>query len=514
MKMINDHFTISWEENVMNVSAKFILLLGFLLLTTASFPAGVPIVYNIPDAAPLEVNVPVFLSQAQSGTVLFSSGEVQLTLLLEAFTLSPLGAKTYIKSNAGTVEVDLPAPFSFRGKVKGYTDSQVCLTISSDVNWVRGFIIYGDEWINLQPAREDAPASGAWPHLIYRIKSYDRDAELEILKKAGVPTSPQDIEALVCNTLIVGDTEYYNLNTTTWYQRMVAHINYVSERMNVAIGATFSVHHYMIDHTLGPTSSSNTLLENFRAKNLNMTPPRRQLAHLLTGRYFDDGTFGRSANGLGRAYGNSIAQMVPTITYTASDYQQMLISLHEIGHNFSAAHDLAGTWFEITSICAWTAYSVMYPTFMGNCTAWTFTATNINKMAQFVDHALSDSKPLVNLFTIEDDSLYTRTREVRIFAGFEDYTYAWALSNALDPNVAVNYNGSQNIDEQWMLTEGDGLKEVYLTVAGMNDMAVVLIDSIILDENPPSPVSNLASASHTVGLASDQTKVAVNWEAP
>ncbi len=494
--------------------ALFLAICVSTTFTTVVFSAAAP-VDGISNTSPLPIDVPDFLHRAQAGTVTLNVGEEVLVLFVRERDVGLTDAKTFIVDESGRSEIILPDPFVFGGEVRGYPGSRVCLTVSSGSSWVRGYITYGDNWINIQPAHETPDKDGNWPHITYPTKGYSLAAERMQLARTGRLWSKSAAATKYLQTLVVGDDLYQNASTTHWYDRMVAHMNYVSDRLEVAIGVRMSVFSYSISHTLPVTTNSNTLLEEFGERYKQDSVQTRHLAHLLTGRKFTDGNLGLSMNSFGRCKGYSLIQTAPFGWYDGSDYQTMLLSLHEIGHNFHAKHELAASWYDFWSVCAQTAYSIMWPDFWGNCTAWTFSSANISAMETYYPLVFATGPLFSVSLKIADDATYTKVREVAVVPTI-DFGPAtrpvWGLSNAPDPNLDL-ICALGNPDTTWTLPAGDGLKHIYLKTIGDNDVTVETIGTITLDETPPSAVGNLASTSHTVGEPSAETQIVALWNA-
>ena len=123
-------------------------------------------------------------------------------------------------------------------------------------------------------------------------------------------------------------------------------LNLVDGIYQVEIGVTFQIvfQNTWTDSATDPYSSTvpGTLLGQFRSHwNSNFTNIQRSLAHMWTGKNMDGDTIGIASLGVvcrspGSAYG--VSQRFPTSGTTPITAQTVVLTAHEIGHNFSAFH--------------------------------------------------------------------------------------------------------------------------------------------------------------------------------
>lgn len=266
---------------------------------------------------------------------------------------------------------------TFKGEVRGLPQAQVRLTIEQDS--IEGSIITKSERYFIQPARALSRASRSDEFVFYRGSDVIKDAgecgvtladevaaeEERARSTAGsgsktsasslttsdeaseiTPLSPLKIVRLVTDA----DAEYVTAlgSVAQANSQIVSIMNQVDGIYQVEIGVTFQIvgQNTWSDSATDPYTStaSSTLLSEFRDR-WNSNPPittARNLAHLWTGKNLDGSTIGVAFVGVvcvstAGSYGLSQIFPIndPANPITAST---VVLTAHEIGHNFSARH--------------------------------------------------------------------------------------------------------------------------------------------------------------------------------
>jgi len=259
---------------------------------------------------------------------------------------------------------------TFKGEVRGLPQAQVRLTIEQDS--IEGSIITKSERYFIQPARALSRASRSDEFVFYRGADVIKDAgecgvtladevaaeEERALSTAGSGTkssSTSNFETSEFNSLsplkIVrlvtdADAEYVlALGGVTQANNQILNImNQVDGIYQVEIGVTFQIvgQNAWTDAATDPytstaVSGTTTLLNEFRTR-WNTSPPltvTRDLAHLWTGKDLDGSTIGVAFVGVVCASSTSSYGLSQRVINATS---AVVLTAHEIGHNFSARH--------------------------------------------------------------------------------------------------------------------------------------------------------------------------------
>ena len=277
---------------------------------------------------------------------------------------------------------------TFKGEVSGLPQAQARLTIEQDS--IEGSIITKSERYYIQPARALSRASRSDEFVFYRASDVIKDAgecgvtladevaaeeerARSTAESGSKSSSASNFEASEITSLspikIVrlvtdADAEYVSAlgGVTQANTQIVSIMNQVDGIYQVEIGVTFQIvgQNAWSDAATDPYASTAvscpsppgacvTLLNEFRDR-WNSNPPipnARDLAHLWTGKDLDGSTIGVAFVGvvcvssLG-SYGLSQRYPItqPGNPITAST---VVLTAHEIGHNFSARHTNAVT---------------------------------------------------------------------------------------------------------------------------------------------------------------------------
>ena len=261
---------------------------------------------------------------------------------------------------------------TYKGEVKGNARAQARMTIENDT--IEGTIITEGERYFLQPARALSRASREDEFVFYkgsdliaeagtcgvtladevaaeeeRSRAAAANAESEAATSSGVLVSeitglsPMKIVRLATDA----DAEYVTAmgGASQANNQILSIVNQVDGIYQVEIGVTFQIvfQNTWDNATTDPydTADSSALLTQFRnhwTAAFSSTP--RDLAHLWTGRDLNGSTIGVAyvqvvCNNSPFSYG--LSQRFP---FTSSNVtaQTVVLTTHEIGHNFSARH--------------------------------------------------------------------------------------------------------------------------------------------------------------------------------
>lgn len=275
--------------------------------------------------------------------------------------------------SAGVVH-QLPSPpvNTYKGQVSGNPDAQARLTVKGGT--LEGSIITRNERYFLQPARDLSRTSKSDEFVFYRGSDVIKDAgecgvtladevaaeeeraraAAESGKTSASHLETSEITALsplkVVRLATDADAEYVAAlgGVAQANAQIMSIMNQVDGIYQVEIGVTFQIigQNTWPDAATDPytstaVSGTTTLLNEFR-NYWNATPPiatPRDLAHLWTGKDLDGSTIGVAFVGVvctspTGSYG--LSQKFPlNSSMTAST---IVLTAHEIGHNFSARH--------------------------------------------------------------------------------------------------------------------------------------------------------------------------------
>ena len=255
---------------------------------------------------------------------------------------------------------------TFKGIVKG--DSRAQARMSVGMKGLEGAIITGTERYFIQPARALSKTARSDEFVFYSIEDVTKtddscgvtlaeevaareelaaaQSKTEItaeLNSPITPLSPMSVVQLATDA----DSEYVaTLGGTSQANAQIVNImNMVDGIYQVEIGVTFTIvfQNTWTDSATDPytTTAASALLAEFRNHwNANFGQAvQRDLAHLWTGKDLDGGTIGIASLAVvcrtpTFAYG--LSQIFPTTG--AVDARTVVLTAHEMGHNFSAAH--------------------------------------------------------------------------------------------------------------------------------------------------------------------------------
>ena len=256
---------------------------------------------------------------------------------------------------------------TYKGIVHGSKGAQARLTVKEGS--VEGAIITEGERYFIQPARSLSPNRKEDEFVFYKGSDVTKEAgecgvtlaEEVAAREAHVTTENKaDITAEAVNPVTgmsplkiariatEADAEYVSaLGGASLANAHIMNImNLVDGIYQVEIGVTFQIafQNAWSDSSSDPYNSTapSTLLSEFRNHwNSNFTNVQRSLAHLWTGKNLDGSTIGIASVGVvcrtpSSAYG--LSQRFPVDSANPITAQTVVLTAHEIGHNFSAFH--------------------------------------------------------------------------------------------------------------------------------------------------------------------------------
>jgi hypothetical protein len=260
--------------------------------------------------------------------------------------------------------------FTYKGNVKGLPDAQARMSLTE--RGLQGAILTKQGRYFLQPAQNISKTAAADEFVLYEGSDVTKDgatcgvtladevAAQEEVAKAGAASDVIEAEASgpvpslsqmkIARISTDADGEYVNSlgGATQAINQITSILNFVDGIYQSEIGITFQIvqQNTWADLTSDPYTSTapSTRLQQFRdhwnTNFPNSDANRRALAHLFTGVDLDGGTIGiaslaavcRSPN---FAYGLSQQFPLGSSNIVA---QTVVLTAHEIGHNFSATH--------------------------------------------------------------------------------------------------------------------------------------------------------------------------------
>ena len=257
---------------------------------------------------------------------------------------------------------------TFKGSVKDNPRAQARMSLGAD--GLQGAIITGTDRYFIQPARALSKNAQSDDFVFYSaddLAATDASCgvtladEVAAQEQVAAATSGTDVTSELNNPITPispmkvariatdADAEYVNGvgGSTVAGQQILNIMNMVDGIYQVEIGVTFQVvfQNFWSDQAADPYTTTNpaSLLTEFRNYwNANFTTApasTRNLAHLWTGKDLDSSTIGIASLAVvcrtpSSAYG--LSQRFPL--FGAPDARSVILTAHEIGHNFAAAH--------------------------------------------------------------------------------------------------------------------------------------------------------------------------------
>lgn len=487
--------------------------------------AARPIDDQLHECESIAIDAAVFLVEAARGSYKLSLGGSDVELELEEYSLFTDDVRAYRYDSDSRIEIPHSAPRTFRGSVRDFPGSYLNLTVCRDLSWVRGFVVFDDHSYYIQPRFEETPLSGRSELVVYephQVKEMSGtcgtvDSEAPVLehdwsRRDGPSRSNLWIVPMV-------DNQYVSINPATWVDRMTSLISSSHTLFFTQNVVAFVMEEYGI-FTASGSHDLNVVLQAMQY-NLRKNFERRQhVVHLLSGKEFIGEDIGMAPGGanIARCNGYSVIQCVNDIAYTATDYNMMLVSCHELGHNFGSTHDQAQQGAHWNILCGFVGYTVMSENWVDHCMLNYFSPANISSMQNYLG-VLDHGHPGTCNFSIKDGATYTTNRVVDAGGSANSFYIdlhrrgSFAVSTSDVTGLDLVCCNTVRVGDTVTLPSGDGVKTVYLYAYDANENDLSATDTIILDTTPPSSISTLASPSHVVGESSDHRSVDVTWQA-
>lgn len=312
----------------------------------------------------------------QNGKLLLGTSDGQFDLQLAPYDIRSQDYAAQVIGADGVPHKLMRTPVNtYKGEVKGHPRAQARMTIENDT--LEGAIIMEGERYFLQPARALSKASRADEFVFYKGSDVIKEAgecgvtladevaaEEERARAAAnaegtansvAPSSilTSEITGLsplkVVRLLTDADAEYVTAlgGGIQANNQILSIMNQVDGIYQVEIGVKFEIvfQNNWSDVATDPYISTvpGTLLGQFR-DHWNTTPPNptpRDLAHLWTGKDLDGGTIGVAYVGVvcassANSYG--LSQRYPVTPANPITASTVVLTTHEIGHNFGGRH--------------------------------------------------------------------------------------------------------------------------------------------------------------------------------
>lgn len=301
-----------------------------------------------------------FLRDAASGRMTVEFAEEKFELDLAGGIQTNKGIKKIIHNETGTYEMDIPPIYLFKGKVVGSPESEVQFTISN--NALLGYIKTNETSYTIDLAGW-VKENGTRKALYIAYNNSNKIIQgsptiVDVERKTDYITN--QIE--VVNALIEAETGS-STSSTVYVDILAGYDNEFSDNcippytpefeidgiignVNNAFSAPdidviIDVKKY-VNYDITSTDSSDIISE-FKNKAANDRDAYNcDLAFLFSGKEFSDNRIGLAYSFNGshdQAY--AIAQMVgvPGSTYDGTYFENVILTTHELGHNFGAHHN-------------------------------------------------------------------------------------------------------------------------------------------------------------------------------
>lgn len=284
---------------------------------------------------------------------------------------------------------EVPAAAFYKGQVKGDRQSWLRLTMKNGE--LDGIIRTRNEVYFVEPASRYPSAADSKGSIIYRLSDTESDWTTqscpldmpapEPIPHVGSDSGAQDqIKAFLpasvattykqCEIAIVADYEYYLEHGSSSATDMQSIINQVDGIYRSELGTTFSIVTTVVYSTSSDPFTSTTnydaLLDELSAYRNNPAYPvyGSDLTHLFTNRDLDSTVIGIAwIDALCSSYyGAGLSQ-----DYTSTNRNLVLLTAHEIGHNFGAYHDN-----QTGSPCVSTAFGYIMNPWVSSSLAYQF----------------------------------------------------------------------------------------------------------------------------------------------
>lgn len=361
------------------LSCKFLLLISFLTLGLVDSLQAAPIQPRI--GSPIDVlyferllNVLHRVTGAQQASapehheISFTALGKQFELHLEPNDLFAPKAKNIWVGDA-TTETGAPTVTFYKGEVKGQPGSWVRVSMQNGV--MNGMIRTPEDVYFVEPGARFLPHPSLKDMVIYRLSdtvpnwqfgscALDDPTVAAVLGRHAPPAPAssgnsgeyealkQELQALAGSTLeqidigLVADYEYFLEHGAAAAADLQNIINQIDGIYRAELGVTLRITQTVVYTTasdpFSSTTDSYTLLQEFSNYKANPSSPvyGTGLAHLFTNRDLSGSTIGIAWLGTvcQSQYASGVSQ-----DFTTSNKSLVLLTAHEVGHNFNAPHD-------------------------------------------------------------------------------------------------------------------------------------------------------------------------------
>ncbi|MEP6925970.1 MAG: FG-GAP-like repeat-containing protein [Pyrinomonadaceae bacterium] len=300
----------------------------------------------------LKITTPESLRQiAQTGRLAFAANNQTFNLHLQPRDLlSPNYRAAETGANGLRQTKARPVIQNFKGTVDGSEDSIVRLTINDSV--IEGFIFIGGKQFYVEPAQHFAKSAAPDDLVFYEAKdvvqtiplSCGLEERIEAAAQKYLPANeaPTSFVTLkVAKIATEADFDFVSAHggsAANSNQDILHILNLIEGKYEQELGITFSVTFQHAWTTADPypanMNGALTTFKDYWNANFPVSQYPRDAAHYFTGKSV---LFGQGLSFVGVICTN------PAFAYGMSSYlnsepAQFLITAHEIGHNFSAAH--------------------------------------------------------------------------------------------------------------------------------------------------------------------------------
>lgn len=262
--------------------------------------------------------------------------------------------------------------------------SDVRLTVTDEV--VTGYVAAPDGFWYVEPrSRFDADAAPD-EYVVYRRRDLDfaHDVSDDVRRPETVEPAPDSDNSVnpTVPIVVVADPEYdreAGFTSLSWYEQQANLVNQVNGVFGSDLGVRFEVQWYILDLRSGSLSSTDPdrLLDQMEdpvrvvVGDIRQASVRQsenvEVAHLTTGKDLDGDTIGVAYNpGAHGLSEQTLAVIRGGGGFGSSNigYENMMVAVHELGHNFDADHDEAAKWCVTHVVVCWDfERTVMWDTF-------------------------------------------------------------------------------------------------------------------------------------------------------
>lgn len=236
--------------------------------------------------------------------------------------------------------------------------------------------------------------------------------------------SAQPLDCFVLEIATEADFEYFQTHGSNANNQILSILNQVEGIYNSTFAIDFVVSFQNIFETssdpYSATAVGNILIEFKNEWNANRTDVKRDVAHMWSGKDFD-------GSALGVAYthsGDGVVCRFPTLSYALSQdwssglFGKIVLTAHEIGHNFSLSHYLGNI---CSGICTTGTGPIMCPCVQPD--ALFFSSTSITDMNNYLaawGSCIQFPADLVlGQLTINSTKVYAATNTITVGNSFE-----------------------------------------------------------------------------------------------